>query len=39
MGSDETYGVFSLVVAAASEGKSINQWVVEALTGSIEHRP
>ena len=29
----------NLVVAAASEGKSINQWVVEALTGSIERRP
>ena len=29
----------NLVIAAASEGKSINQWVVESLTGSIEHRP
>lgn len=28
----------NLVVAAKSEGKSINQWVVEALSGSIGHR-
>lgn len=29
----------SLVVAAAVEGKSINQWVVDTLAGSIENRP
>ena len=28
----------NLVVAAAAEGKSINQWVVEALSNTIEQR-
>ncbi len=28
----------NLVVAATAEGKSINQWVVDVLSSSIEHR-